>query len=143
MANTILLAALAPVGRLLLAFIFIVSGAMKIADIPGTMGYIASGGLPGVLVYPTILLELGGGLALALGWQARWMALALAGFALATGVLYHLIPAGAAEPMMAQLQTVMFLKNVSMAGGLLMVTALGAGGWSLDARRQARVTPAG
>jgi putative oxidoreductase len=125
---------LAPVARVLLALIFIISGLQKLGDIQGNAAYIASGGLPGVLIYPTILVEVLGGLALAVGFQARIAALALAGFTLVAGVLFHLIPAGAAEGMMAQMQMIMFLKNISMTGGLLMIVAMGAGAWALDNR---------
>jgi putative oxidoreductase len=124
----------APVARVLLALMFIMSGLQKLGDIPGTIGYIQYGGLPGFLVYPTILLEIGGGIALAVGYQARLAALLLAGFSLLTGVLFHLIPSGSAEGAMAQMQMIMFMKNVSIAGGMLMVVSMGAGAYSLDNR---------
>lgn len=133
------LAHLAPLARILLALIFILSGLQKLGDMSGNAAYIASGGLPGFLIYPTILVEVVGGLALAVGYQARIAALVLAGFTLLAGVLYHLIPAGAAEGMMAQMQMIMFLKNLSISGGLLMIVALGAGAWALDNRREAGV----
>ncbi|PRX38016.1 putative oxidoreductase [Meinhardsimonia xiamenensis] len=123
-----------PLGRVLLAFIFVLSGLMKLGDIPGNMAYIESGGLPGVLIWPTILLEVAGGMAVALGWQTRLAALLLAGFTLLTGLLYHLIPAGSAEGMMAQMQMIMFLKNLSITGGLLILFATGGGAYALDAR---------
>ena len=126
----------APLGRVLLALIFIVSGLQKLGDPAGTAAYIASGGLPGFLVWPTILVEVAGGVLLAVGYQTRIAALALAGFTLLAGVLYHLVPAGAAEGMAAQMQIIMFMKNVSITGGLLFVFALGAGAWSVDARGQ-------
>ncbi|GKY88992.1 DoxX family protein [Sinisalibacter aestuarii] len=129
------LSLLAPVARILLALIFIVSGLQKLGDISGNAAYIASGGLPGVLIWPTILVEVLGGLALAIGYQARIAALLLAGFSIVAGVLYHLVPAGAAEGMMAQMQIIMFMKNLSIAGGLLMVTAMGAGAYALDTRK--------
>ena len=132
MTNT--LSHIAPVARVLLALIFILSGFQKLGDPAGTAAYIASGGLPGWLVWPTILLEIGAGLALAVGFQARVAALALAGFSLLSGVLYHLLPSFAAEGMAAQMQMIMFMKNVSITGGLLLVTAIGAGAWALDNR---------
>ena len=135
MTNT--LSHIAPVARVLLAVIFILAGLQKLGDPAGTAAYITSGGLPGWLVWPTILLEVGGGLALAIGYQARWAALALAGFSLLSGVLFHLVPSFAAEGMAAQMQITMFMKNVSIAGGLLLVTAMGAGAWALDNRRTA------
>ena len=124
----------APAGRILLALIFVISGLQKLGDISGSAAYIASGGLPGALVYPTVALELIGGLALAAGYRARLAALGLAGFTLLAGVLFHLIPAASAEGMMAQMQVIMFLKNLSMTGGLLVVVAMGAGAWALDGR---------
>ena len=124
----------APLGRVLLAIMFILSGLQKLGDPAGTMGYMASVGLPGLLLWPTILLELGGGILLVVGYQTRWVALAFAGFSLLAGLLFHLIPAGSAEGMMAQMQMIMFLKNVSIAGGMLFVFAQGAGAWSLDNR---------
>ena len=135
MTNTFAYAA--PLGRLLLALIFIISGAQKLGDPAGTAAYIASGGLPGFLVWPTILVELGGGIILVLGWQARWAALALAGFSLLSGLLYHLVPSFAMEGFDAQMQVISFMKNVSIAGGMLMVVALGAGPLSLDNRAKA------
>ena len=90
MTNT--LSHIAPVARILLAMIFILSGVQKLGDPAGTAAYIASGGLPGWLVWPTILVEIGAGIALAVGFQTRVAAFLLAGFTLLAGVLYHLIP---------------------------------------------------
>src|SRR5436190_14867140 len=79
------------VGRLLLAAIFITSGFGKITGFEGTVGYIASKGLPlpqlGAII--AIVVELGGGILLAIGYKARWAALALAVFTLAAGILFH------------------------------------------------------
>ncbi|MCB1333832.1 MAG: DoxX family protein, partial [Roseivivax sp.] len=69
------------------------------------------------------------------GWQTRWAALGLAGFALLAGYLYHYIPAQGLEGFDAVLQTLMFQKNLAIAGGLLILAGLGAGGLSLDARQ--------
>ena len=124
----------APIGRVLLAFIFILSGLMKLGDISGTAAYIESGGLPGFLVWPTILLEVAGGMMLAIGFKAGLAALGLAGFSLLSGVLYHMVPAGNLTGMEQQMQMIMFFKNISMAGGLLVVFALGAGPYALDNR---------
>lgn len=122
-------------GRLLLALMFIVAGFGKLTDIPGTAGYIASGGLPfgEVLAVAVGLLELLGGLALVIGFQARWAALALGLFTLAASLLFH--PFWAVPAEQAMVQQLMFMKNLSVAGGLLIVAALGAGAPSLDARR--------
>ncbi len=126
---------IAPVARHLLAVIFLMSGLQKLGDPAGTAAYIASGGLPGWLVWPTILVEVGAGRALVPGFQARLAALALAGLSLLVGVFYHLVPAFAAEGMAARMQMILVTKNASIAGGLLLVTAVSAGAWSLDNRR--------
>lgn len=123
------------VGRVLLALMFIYAGFGKLTNLEGTAGYIASGGLPmaSVLAVVVGLLELLGGLAIAVGFQARWAALALGLFTLAASVLFHKFWAVAADQ--AFVQQLMFMKNLSVAGGLFIVAALGAGPVSVDARR--------
>jgi putative oxidoreductase len=120
------------VGRILLALIFIQAGFGKITGYDGTAAYMAGKGLPmiGVLLPLTILVELGGGLALAVGFKARWAALALAVFTLLAGFLFHNFWAVEAAQKMAQ-QT-QFMKNLAMAGGMLMVFAFGPGRFSVD-----------
>lgn len=122
-------------GRVLLALMFILAGFGKLTNIGGTAGYIASAGLPmgTVLAVLVGLLELFGGLALAVGFQARWAALALGVFTLLASVLFHKYWAVAPEQQMVQ--QLMFMKNMAVAGGMFVVTALGAGPLSLDARR--------
>lgn len=111
--------------RLLMAAIFITAGFGKVgAGYAGTAGYMESVGLPGALLPLVILLEIGGGLALVLGFQARLAALALAVFSIVSAVIFH----GGADPM----QQIMFMKNLAMAGGLLAFTVFGAGRLSLD-----------
>lgn len=127
----------APLGRLLLALIFIMAGASKIGGYAGTQGYMESMGVPGALLPLVILAELGGGLALLLGWQARLMAFLLAGFSILSGVIFHLLPAQGLTGMEAQAQMISFMKNLSIAGGMLMVVASGPGAWALDNRRGA------
>ncbi|WP_439448239.1 DoxX family protein [Stenotrophomonas sp. ATs4] len=119
-------------GRLLLSAIFLVSGIGKLADASGTIGYIASSGLPlPQLAYVAALaVELGGALLLVLGYQTRSVALLMALFALATAIGFH---ANVSD----QNQLFHFLKNLAMAGGLLQVCAFGAGAFSLDAKRNA------
>ena len=123
------------VGRILLALLFILSGLGKLTDIAGTAGYIASGGLPMASALAAIvgLLELGGGLAIAIGFHARWAALALGLFTLLASVLFHKFWSAPADQ--AFVQQLMFLKNLSIAGGMFFVAALGAGPMSIDARR--------
>ena len=125
------------VGRALLAALFIWSGAGKIPGFASTAGYIASKGLPmpEVLAALSIFVELGGGLALLVGFKARWAALALGIFTLLASVLFHAYWAAPAEQ--AYVQQLMFMKNLAVAGGMFFVAALGAGPLSIDARRVA------
>jgi putative oxidoreductase len=124
--------AAALVGRLLLAAIFITSGFGKITGFEGTVGYIASKGLPlpQVAAIIAIIVELGGGILLAIGYKARWAALALAVFTLAAGILFHNYWAVEAAQKMGQ--QINFWKNVAMTGGFLMAYAFGPGRYSLD-----------
>ena len=133
MTNTSSLLALA--ARVLLAFMFILAGWGKLGDISGSVAYTASGGLPGVLVVPAIAVELLGGLAVLVGWQTRWAALALAGFTVLTAILYHYVPALGLEGYDRLAQILNFQKNLAIAGGFLALAAFGAGSYALDARR--------
>ena len=125
------------IGRILLALMFLLSGISKFAGLEGTAGYIASKGLPlpQLLAIGTAALEVVGALLLIVGWQARWAALALAAFTLLATVLFHNFWAMPAEQQMVQ--QLMFMKNLSVVGGLLVVFGLGAGTLSLDQRRAA------
>ena len=126
---------LALIGRILLALMFVLAGISKIGGFNGTVGYIASGGLPAptVLAVLTIILEVGGGLAIVFGLYARWAALALAGFTLLAALIFHAFWSAPAEQQMVQ--QLLFMKNISVAGGLLVLAAFGAGALSLDAKR--------
>src|ERR1700704_2913178 len=115
------------VGRILLAVIFIISGFGKIGGFEGTVGYIASKGLPmpQVVAALTIVVELGGGILLAIGYKARWAALALAVFTLLAAIIFHNF--WAVEAAQKMNQQINFLKNLAMTGGMLMVFAFGPG----------------
>ncbi|WLD58947.1 DoxX family protein [Salinispirillum sp. LH 10-3-1] len=115
-------------GRVLLAVIFIQSGLGKIGGIEGTQGYMEMMGVPGILIYPTILVEVIGGLFIIVGFQTRIAALLLAGFSLLSGFLFHFDPSN-------QMEMISFMKNVTIAGGFLVLLAHGAGKISIDARR--------
>jgi putative oxidoreductase len=125
------------VARLLLALMFVLAGFSKFADLGGTAGYIASKGLPMpmVLAVATAALEVVGGLAIIVGFQARIAALALALFTVLASFLFHNFWAMPADQ--AFVQQLMFMKNLAVAGGLLLVFSLGAGPLSLDSRRAA------
>ena len=123
-------------GRLLLALLFLPAGLMKIGGFAGTVGYIASKGLPmpalGAVI--AIAVEVLGGLALLAGFGTRVAALVLAVFTVAASVIFHAYWAVPAEAQMVQ--QLMFFKNLAVVGGLLVLAAHGAGGWSVDAKRQ-------
>ena len=131
---TNLLTYAAPVGRVLLSLMFIISGFQKIAGYGGTQGYMEMMGVPGALLPLVILVELGGGIALLVGWQARTAAFLLAGFSLVSGLLFHLVPSFGMEGMAAQGEVINFMKNVTIAGGMLMVMAFGPGAVSVSRR---------
>ncbi|MGO8918664.1 MAG: DoxX family protein [Stellaceae bacterium] len=121
---------LAAAGRLLLAVLFLLSGLSKIAAPAMTQGYIASVGLPAPLLgyLIAIVVEVGGGVLLLVGYQTRIVALILAAFTLAAALAFH-------NDFSDQNQMIHFLKNIAIVGGLLQVAAFGAGSLSLDARR--------
>jgi putative oxidoreductase len=125
------------VGRILLGLIFVLSGFAKISGFDGTAGYIASKGLPlpQLVAALTIVVELGGGLALIAGLYTRQVVVVLAGFTLLAGVIFHNFWAMPEPEQMAQ--QINFMKNLSIAGGMLVLAAFGPGRLSLDARRLA------
>ena len=114
------------IGRILLAHIFILAGINKLGThYAQNQGHMESVGVPGMLLPLVILLELGGGLALALGLKTRLAAWALAAFCIATALLFH-------KDFGDQMQMIMLMKNFAMAGGLLILAEHGAGFYSLD-----------
>jgi putative oxidoreductase len=117
----------APAGRILISLIFVTSGFNKLMNFAGTQAYMESAGVPGILLPLVIAVELLGGLAVILGWHTRVAAFLLAGFSLLSAVLFHATPGD-------QMQMIMFMKNLALAGGFLMIVALGAGAYSLDNR---------
>jgi putative oxidoreductase len=111
--------------RVMLAHIFILSGFGKISGFAGTAGYIASKGLPmaDVLTVLTIVIELGGGLLILVGWQARWAATAIFLFIIPVTLIFH--------PFWVQGESISFMKNLAIMGGMMMIIAYGSGPYSL------------
>lgn len=113
----------APLGRFLLVAIFIYSGITKITGYEATQGYMEMMGVPGIMLPLVIILEVLGGIAILVGFKARIIALLMAGFSVASAILFHAdFPA----------ETNNFMKNLAIAGGFLMIVAHGAGAYSLD-----------
>ncbi len=119
-------------GRVMIALIFVLAGLSKISAIEGTQGYMEAMGLPGILIYPTILFEVAAGLAIIAGFKTRYVALALAGFSLLSALIFH-------NQLGDQMQFILFMKNVAIAGGFLLLVRYGAGELSIYNRRSAAV----
>ena len=115
------------IARMMLGHLFLIAGWQKISGYEGTQGYMESVGVPGILLPLVILLELGAGLAIIIGWQTKLAAAALALFTIASAVLFH-------HNFSDQMQTIMFMKNIAISGGLMLLAVYGAGACSLDNR---------
>lgn len=118
----------APIGRSLIASLFLVSGVGKITAYSASAAYMQAMGVPGALLPLVIALEVLAPLALILGFQARLAAFFLAGFSVVAAFIFH-------NNFADQIQQIMFLKNISIAGGLLMIVANGAGAIALEKNR--------
>ena len=124
------------IGRILFVALFLPAGIGKLTGFAGTVGYISSIGLP----LPTLgaalalIVEIVGSLALLVGFQTRIAALVLAVFTLVASIFFHAY--WAAAPDQAFIVQLLFFKNLAVVGGLLVLAAQGAGGWSLDARAE-------
>jgi len=114
-------------GRVLLALLFLLAGVGKLGTYNATAAYMSSVGVPASLLPAVIAVELLGSLAIIVGWKTRAVALLLAGFSLVTALVFH-------KNFADQIQMIMFLKNISIAGGFLLLVAHGAGPLSLDRR---------
>lgn len=117
-------------GRLLLASIFILEGWSKLRGYDAAVTYMNRFGVPGALLPAVVALELGGGLMLAVGWQTRMAAAALAVFCVLAAALFH-------ANLSDRNQLLHFEKDFALAGGLIVLAIAGAGRWSVDARGEA------
>lgn len=114
-------------GRILIALIFVMAGFTKVMNYDATAADMLAHGIPGMLLPVVIFTELAGGLAIILGWKTRIAAFALAGFSVVTAFLMHSDPN-------SQVEGIMLMKNLAMAGGFLVIFANGAGPLSMDRR---------
>jgi len=115
------------IGRVLMAIMFIQAGVEKIFGYAGSQGYMESHGVPGMLLPLVILVEAGGGLCVLLGLFTRWTAIALAGFCVLAAILFHWQPGD-------MMQMINFMKNITIAGGFLILAGAGPGALALDNR---------
>lgn len=115
--------------RILLGQIFLLSGIFKVSGYAATQGYMEAMSVPGILLPLVIAMEIGGGLAIMLGWKIRWSAAILALFTIVSAAIFH-------RNFADHMQQIMFMKNLAITGGLLLLVAYGAGGFSLDNRRR-------
>ncbi|MDH3630142.1 MAG: DoxX family protein [Gammaproteobacteria bacterium] len=119
--------------RAMLAVVFIIAGFSKLgAGYAGTQAYMESVGLPGLLLPAVIGLEILGGIAILIGFQTRFAALLLAGFTLLAAVLFH-------SDFSQQMQTILFMKNIGLAGGFLLLVAQGPGDWAFNPQSKLEV----
>lgn len=117
------------VARVLLMLLFLVSGLGKLGNLAGTQSYMETMGVPGILLWPTIAFEIITGLCILLGFQTRLVAAVLAGFSLVTAFIFH-------HQFNDPTQQIMFLKNMAIAGGFILLACTGAGRYSIDGRRR-------
>ena len=115
------------VARVLIGALFLIDGLGKLGYVAGFAGFLTSGGLPAFLAWPSIIFEIALGASMIVGYQVRIMAFLGAGFSVLAGLLYHFNPAD-------QMQFTMFLKNLAIAGGFLMLAVHGAGAVAIDKR---------
>ena len=115
----------APLGRTALVGIFPLSALSKLGAVEATQGYMASVGLPGFLIFPTIGFEILAPLAVIAGFYSRVAAFLLAGFSVVTALTFHFDFAD-------QIQSIMFMKNIAIAGGLLLLARFGPGSFAIN-----------
>ena len=117
------------IGRLLISALFLISAYNKIFSIDGTMSWMEGFGIPGFLLYPTIVLEIILPLFVIIGYQARLSAGLLSIFCLASAFIFHF-------DFIDQMQMIAFLKNIGLAGGFLFIVANGVKDWSIDREKK-------
>ena len=116
------------VARVFLGHLFLVAGLGKIGAYVGTQDYMEAMGVPGVLLPLVIMLQVGGGLAIIAGWKTKWASIALAAFSVVAAVIFH-------NNFAEQTLMLLFMKNISIAGGFLLFSVHGSGAYSIDNRR--------
>jgi putative oxidoreductase len=121
--------------RILLGHIFLLAGLSKIGAYEGTQAYMDAMGVNGALLPMVILLEVAGGLAIIAGWKTKYTSVALAVFTVVAAVIFH-------SNFGDQIQMILFMKNIAITGGLMLLAVHGAGAYSVDNRRLVPATHA-
>ena len=117
------------IGRLLISALFLFSAYNKVLSIDGTMGWMEEFGIPGLLLYPAIALEIILPLLIIIGYKAKLSAGLLAIFCILTAFIFH-------YDFTEQMQIIDFLKNIGLAGGFLFIVANGTKEWSVDREKK-------
>ena len=113
------------IARISISILFLLNGIFKINNYEGTVGWMESFGLPGILIIPAIILEIVGPILIIIGYQTRIAAASLSLFCIATAIIFH-------NDFSDQMQLTAFLKNIALAGGFLFLVVNGAKGYCLD-----------
>ena len=113
------------IGRILISALFLLNGIFKISNYDGTIGWMESFGMPGILIIPAIILEIVGPVLIIIGYKTKLASGLLSLFCIATAVIFH-------NDFTNQMQFTSFLKNIALAGGFLILFVNGAKGFSLD-----------
>ena len=113
------------IGRILISALFLINGIFKISNYDGTIGWMESFGMPGILLIPAIILEIAGPVLIIIGYKTKLAAGLLSLFCIATAFIFH-------NDFANQMQLTSFLKNIALAGGFLILFVNGAKGFSLD-----------
>ena len=113
------------IARISISILFLLNGIFKINNYEGTVGWMESFGLPGILIFPAIILEIVGPILIIIGYQTRIAAASLSLFCVATAIIFH-------NDFSDQMQLTAFLKNIALAGGFLFLVVNGAKGYCLD-----------
>ena len=115
----------APLGRLLISFMFLMSGLNKAGNYSNTSGWMESMGVSSSILPLVILLEIIGAFAIIVGWHTKITAFLLAGFSIISALIFH-------SDFSNQVEMIMFMKNISIAGGFLFLVINGTKDFSLD-----------
>ena len=113
------------IARISISTLFFLNGIFKINNYEGTVDWMESFGLPGILIIPAIILEIVGPILIIIGYQTRIAAASLSLFCIATAIIFH-------NDFSDQMQLTAFLKNIALAGGFLFLVVNGAKGYCLD-----------